>query len=697
MKINNYTPTIETSGNMEAHLFSIGDASIIFDILRSKMYSNPILAVCREISCNARDAHREVGTQDKPIHINLPSALEPFYKIKDFGPGISPDRIENIFVRYGVSTKREDNLQTGAFGMGSKTPFAVTDTFTITTVYNNFKYSYACYIDETKVGKLSLLSKSNTDESNGTEISIPIKASDFNLFRQYTEQACRHWTVKPTIIGPAIEWQVIDPIIEGKGWAINSSNDSYNNRSVKLIIDGIEYPVDLEALRKYADLNLVDSAKGNVIMYFNNGELSLSASREQIFLDKFTQDKIATRLAEITKEIKIKVDTKIDSFNNLWDANVYYQKELKLAFSNLNFLGKLLWKDCSLNYGYGDDVGCPVYTFTRGFYSRKLGNEPNKLTRTFGKYLEFTEGSKLYINDLPIKEPTPRNLKKAFEDDPALNHVQVICPTDKITIDVLNKKFNLDKMEPAKLSNITKASSRLYTAPSSRLLIFKFDSVVGTFRQVSYESMDTDENDKVICFLMKDTYPANSRIPLLGNKKDFSLHNVAAMKSKYPKTSFYGVDIDTDKLRVKEEFSEFKSIDNFIEENVLNNKLMNYIEIKFAKSYRHNVNGYMLSNSGKLESLLNKSSLYLEKINLHKKIQKLSGSESGLLDIYESVKGKISDAELTKFAKDNPSWDISLINEKCNKKYPLLESINNYSFSSYVAHIAQYINLIDKS
>src|SRR6185369_4300729 len=110
MKLNETKPYLEMSGELEEQFFSIQDQGMIFDILRNKMYSNPILAICREISCNARDAHREVGATEVPVHIHLPNTLEPYYKVKDFGPGISPDRMSNIFIKYTASTKREDNV-----------------------------------------------------------------------------------------------------------------------------------------------------------------------------------------------------------------------------------------------------------------------------------------------------------------------------------------------------------------------------------------------------------------------------------------------------------------------------------------------------------------------------------------------------------------------------------------------------------
>src|SRR5579885_1217310 len=154
MRLNEVRPKVETSGELEEQFFSIEDQGMIFDILRNKMYSNPILAICREITSNARDAHREVKTPEVPVQITLPNHLEEYYKVKDFGPGISPDRMTNIFIKYTASTKRGDNVQTGGFGLGAKTPFAYSDSFSVVTVYNGIKYDYSCFIDETRVGKM---------------------------------------------------------------------------------------------------------------------------------------------------------------------------------------------------------------------------------------------------------------------------------------------------------------------------------------------------------------------------------------------------------------------------------------------------------------------------------------------------------------------------------------------------------------
>jgi hypothetical protein len=693
MKLNEDKPYLETSGELEEQFFSIQDTGMIFDILRNKMYSNPILAICREVSCNARDAHREVGTPEVPVHIHLPNNLEPYYKIKDFGPGISPDRMTNIFIKYTASTKRDTNVQTGGFGLGAKTPFSYSDTFSIVTNYNGIQYNYGCSIDETKVGKLMLFSSTPTKEPNGTEIQIPVLPKNFTEFATWTEQACRHWAVKPIIKGGTITWQENKKILEGDKWAITASQDW--QRHARMIIDGIEYPLELDSLKKYADAKLIDAAKGHFIMYFGVGELSLSASREQIYLDEKTQKVIRGRLDAILAEIKKSVTDKIDKFPNLWEANIYYRKDLRSAFNNVEFLGKLDWKGSPLGDHYVSTT-CPTFAFSKGRYSRRGSSDPNKLHRSNNQHISFDETSALFVNDLPIKEPTPRHVKKAFDDDPKLVSVQVVCPTDKVTLADLNKTIYLDKMAPKLLSSITKASSRTYTPATSRLLIFKFDNKAGAFRQVSYASLEEDTNNKVLCLLDKDSY-SNTRLPELKNKKTLPLNSVRTLSTKFDKYSFYGVDIDTPQDRVDEEFSDFEDIEDFIQENVLDSKTTDYTKIKFATTHNYNIDERALKNYKTIKPLIkDKDSLYCRRLNLHQSIKDISVGDLGLLHIYESVNGAIEDKDLKSFAKDHPEYDIDSINADFEKTYPLLDHIQTYNFQEILPHVAHYVNLVDK-
>ena len=118
-------------GTLNKKEFTIDDSNhVIFDILRNKMYSDKIAAICREVSSNSRDANREAGLADQPIEIEFSDKQELLNVgdtcviFRDFGIGINPDRLDNVFLKYGASTKRDTNAQTGGFGLGAKTPFA---------------------------------------------------------------------------------------------------------------------------------------------------------------------------------------------------------------------------------------------------------------------------------------------------------------------------------------------------------------------------------------------------------------------------------------------------------------------------------------------------------------------------------------------------------------------------------------------
>jgi Histidine kinase-, DNA gyrase B-, and HSP90-like ATPase len=694
MKLNETRPYLEVSGEMEEQFFSIEDQGMIFDILRNKMYSNPILAICREISCNARDAHREVGTPEVPVQIHIPNHLEPYFKIKDFGPGISPDRMSNIFIKYTASTKRSDNTQTGGFGLGAKTPFSYSDSFSIVTNHDGIQYNYSCNIDETKVGKLILLSKSTTTEPNSTEIIIPVKPKNYTEFATWTEQACRHWDVKPTISGGQIAWQNVTKILEGNRWAIIQSQDW--QKSAKMVIDGIEYPLELDTLRKYADGKLIDAAKGHFVMYFGVGELSLSANRESIYLDEKTQQVIRDRLTLIQGEIKQKVADKIESFDDLYQANAYYVRDLTQAFNNLEFLGKLTWRGFALQGRYMS-TNCPIFIFTKGKYSRKYGTDPNKLSRSSSSVISFEESSELYVNDLAIKEPTPRHIKKAFEDDPKLKSVQVICPTDKITLTDLNSSIHLDQMKAKVLSSITKAS-RAYTPSANRLIVFKFEAGASAFRQVSYDSLETDTNAKVLCLLKKDrSYSSVNRLAMLKTQNTLTAASVSALATTFPNYSFYGVDVDTPTDRVEEEFSDFEELDTFVQEHIIDAKTIDYVEIKFATKHNYHIDERMLRSYDIMKThLTDPNSLYLKRLELHQKIKKMNSTGLEMLHLYESLNGDITDVELETFNKDHPEYDIDAMNTEFHKKYPLLAHVNTYNYNEIVGHIAHYVNLVDK-
>lgn len=277
------------------------DNGILYDILRSKMYRDPISSIVREIASNSRDANRDAGNRDEAIEVyfkdtdNLLFALDSkTINFKDNGKGINPELISDIYLTYGASTKRDSNDQTGGFGLGCKTPFAHTDQFAVTTVcdYNGkrIKYSYLASIDSSNKGKFSLVEDEETTEDTGTLITIPLKKDSEEDFKR----ACNHY------------FQYWDVPIEGFERAEIIYKDdvcnAYDSKefNVFLLIDGIYYPLmkndKIKSKEAFERLGL----KINIGLIFNTGDLEIQPSREDIRYTDENIEKINEKLNSLS-------------------------------------------------------------------------------------------------------------------------------------------------------------------------------------------------------------------------------------------------------------------------------------------------------------------------------------------------------------------------------------------------------------
>ena len=102
MLLDNAHLQTQTNCNVEGKSFSIKASPVAFDILSSKLYSNPTLAIIRELLTNAYDSHKAAGKEDIPIKVNLPGYMEPNFIIRDYGIGLSKEDVLEI-LRYVMS------------------------------------------------------------------------------------------------------------------------------------------------------------------------------------------------------------------------------------------------------------------------------------------------------------------------------------------------------------------------------------------------------------------------------------------------------------------------------------------------------------------------------------------------------------------------------------------------------------------
>jgi hypothetical protein len=165
-------------GGSAAKAFGIINSAEFITVLSSTLYSDAFLAVIREVVCNAWDAHKMVGKEDMPVDITID---ETSLKIRDYGPGIDPKKMIDIYCTYGGSTKKQQENQTGGFGLGSKSPFAYTDHFTVHNWFGGKKAIWAISRGSSETGGMpdarTIIDNIPTEES-GLMVDIPIQQID---------------------------------------------------------------------------------------------------------------------------------------------------------------------------------------------------------------------------------------------------------------------------------------------------------------------------------------------------------------------------------------------------------------------------------------------------------------------------------------------------------------------------------------
>jgi hypothetical protein len=335
LKQNKDTTTLAV-GDIDAKSFGVDTSNgVIFDILRNKMYSNKIAAVAREISSNSRDANRENNKAGVPVEISIiaPNELinstDMQVMFQDRGVGITPDRMDNIFLKYGASSKRNTNKQTGGFGLGAKTPFAYTDTFTIITVCDvdgkRMKYTYTASItDRAGVGsgEMILFSEEKTKEETGTAIVVPIKESDRYEFENEIYRATCFWKTQPKFKGFDSEPWKLKTEYKGKGfYIVHDEKSHFDDPCYLLVIDGIPYTVDRGVLGWSSDLFY---GTDKILCFeYSNGELTISANREAVQYDRQTKTKLLWRMRQAKNTFYNELNAKFAACKNYLEACIF--------------------------------------------------------------------------------------------------------------------------------------------------------------------------------------------------------------------------------------------------------------------------------------------------------------------------------------------------------------------------------------
>lgn len=296
MKPNAQLRGVEESGVKEEGSFGISlkDSAHIMTILRDTLYSDKILAVLREYASNAWDANREAGKEKTPIKVTLPTMEDLTLTIEDSGLGLSNEDVFAVYSQYGASTKRGSDKVVGMLGIGSKSGFAYSDTFTITSRHGGEERIYAALIDDSEKGVIKLLNSSPLKEGQGTGVSIqiPVKPEDLQDFRNKSCQLFQHFEPRPEI-NIDLPDEVKDRTKLKHGWLHNGDTRWW------AVMGCVSYRVDME---QFKDKIAGFIYKVGGLMKFEIGEVEINASREGLKYSETTKKVIIEKVTALGDE-----------------------------------------------------------------------------------------------------------------------------------------------------------------------------------------------------------------------------------------------------------------------------------------------------------------------------------------------------------------------------------------------------------
>ena len=298
----------------------ISNSAEFFQILSSTLYSDQLLAVVRETTCNAWDAHVESGRIDMPIQITVDSTK---VVIRDFGHGIHHDNMGPIYGIYGASTKKNDGLQTGGFGLGCKAPFAYTDHFQVTSNHAGTKTIYSMSKSSAQVGgKPAIIPiTSFATEDTGLEVSINIKREDMPRFLKLFQLIVRNGEMNAEINGKLAE---VTPYSKAKnGFVILSRTPMHEeNTSSRICVryGNVIYPLTAHAeLKDYQALTSMLDRMPRSNGYNNDNTLVLLAPPHSISV---TPSREALSMQEHTINTVNKLIKNLFKYMNQRDDNL---------------------------------------------------------------------------------------------------------------------------------------------------------------------------------------------------------------------------------------------------------------------------------------------------------------------------------------------------------------------------------------
>jgi hypothetical protein len=663
---------VSVNGAVQTANYAVQNNAQMMVLLSKNLYKNQILAPIRELSSNANDAHLAAGNA-APFDVYLPTYDNLTFKIRDYGTGMSKDKMFNMYRFYGASDKTNSNEFTGCMGIGSKSPFAYGDMFTSASYYNGVKYVYINSRGEDGVPILQFMGEFPTDEPNGMEIEFNVRSNDQYNFVSEATELYRWFDVKPNVRrGKLNDISVTTPNYEGENWRVVPTNNSV------AIMGCVAYPIDENQFvdpnvksdnwNKYKQNSFSELIHYGVELRFEIGDIEIDASREGLQYTAKTISAIKAKLKTIEKHVSDKMSEQYKEAKSLWQVRRLCASNFNVNFAaifkkNIQWEGKKFDPDVT---DQDDYTNYNILHYYKRSYRRKIEN--GKFYNASSTIIPKTI---LMVNDIVAKaygmckwycgQHTDAHIVLIPNDEDSLNHAKEVFGAIDDDF-VFASKYYAEYSEWRKENRSSGGGSGYRTIQVSRW--------AGTYWE------DTKVNMAEVGYYVerkRDDVKLNGRWVSLNTINDI-LKELKTLKVDFP-TNIVAVRTAS----IKKFIRNWKPIENWLNK-VIHEQVSD--EVNKAHTYLAHIihNGHYLHFRGGWEK--REDNLYDKMLELNDTYTDESLTSVKNLCQYANIKLTIDkefDAELTQLYKD--------FHNKC----PLIDMLQHYYDSKQLKVVHDYI------
>lgn len=308
----------------------VSDDPMLMSMLSTGFYANPLRTMIQEVMFNAWDAHRMVDLLEIPIDIYINDTTGLI--VRDYGPGISDDDMVPVYCIYGASTKRKDKRQTGGFGLGCKSPFSYTESFTVTSHHEGVKSMYLVNRvsddAEGKPGLTPLMSVPTKD--TGLLVTIPLEIGDQEKAYKYIKDVLYLSGIKARIHYHLKNGEYLPEVITSKEVrpAEYVMDDRQNNHEKKIyaVYGGVRYEIvdKEEYTNEYDFMNMISNIQ-SLYIGFAPDTLTPLPNREGLNMSSKTKE-----------NIRVGLELCMERFQQVFEplVHAYFRQRFKIYMEN---------------------------------------------------------------------------------------------------------------------------------------------------------------------------------------------------------------------------------------------------------------------------------------------------------------------------------------------------------------------------